>query len=415
MDRLYVPNYSAVLPGTDDTFWVYGGKGTTRLHAKASAMMEAIERYSSLSNSYPRTFVQGSHLELAKVYNKVLNPAEVVEPIEDGYNDENTIMDFLVGFDLSANEKVLVPAELALYRHSPRLPSTRVFSHSHTNGLASGNVLEEAISHALCEVIERDAVSIAELCASSIPYTILEKIIDSLKVEKKGIPRLARNHIEDNFVDDSSIFPDVDISEISEEYWPIKRLVQRFSAAGLPLLIKDITQKDIGIPVFVASSIEWITHDYGYFAKGYGAHPDARIAVVRAITEASQTRAANIHGARDDLKKIKYKTNDEIYKRKWQFMHASPSSQVIQENKNVIKFSEIHSCVNEDTLDDINLILISLKKAKLKKAIVVDLTNPNIGIPVVRAIVPGLETFEVIRSIMGTRAKEYFRRFCISQ
>ena len=67
--------------------------------------------------------------------------------------------------------------------------------------------------------------------------------------------------------------------------------------ARIPLLIKDITQKDIGIPTFVASSVEWISHDYGYFAKGYGTHPDARVALIRAITEASQTRVINIQGA----------------------------------------------------------------------------------------------------------------------
>ena len=136
--------------------------------------------------------------------------------------------------------------------------------------------------------------------------------------------------LEDKFVDDSSIFPDVDISEIAEEFEPIKCLVKRFTDAGIPLLIKDITQKDIGIPTFVASSIEWITHDYGYFAKGYGTHPDARIALIRAITEVSQTRAVNIQGARDDLKKIQYKENDEIYKRKWQFMPAHPSTRQIE-------------------------------------------------------------------------------------
>ena len=39
------------------------------------------------------------------------------------------------------------------------------------------------------------------------------------------------------------------------------------------------------------------------FAKGYGTHLDARIALIRAITELSQTRAVNIQGARDDLEK----------------------------------------------------------------------------------------------------------------
>ena len=48
----------------------------------------------------------------------------------------------------------------------------------------------------------------------------------------------------------------------------------------------------------------------------------------------------------------------------------------------------------------------------LKRAIVVDLTNPDIGIPVVRALVPGLETFEVTESIMGRRAREHYRTIC---
>ena len=66
--------------------------------------------------------------------------------------------------------------------------------------------------------------------------------------------------------------------------------------------------------------------------------------------------------------------------------------------------------VNEDILDDINLILRKLKDGGLKRVIIVDLTNPNIGIPVVRVIVPGLETFEVTKSVMGRRAKEHFKK-----
>jgi thioglycine synthase len=397
MDRLYIPNYSAVLPGTEDRIWVYSGKGITRNDAKASALMEAIERYSSLSSTYQGSVVQGSYLQLSKSYNKVLHPDEVVEPVNQEYDDKEAIIDFISGFDLLNNETVLLPAEIALYCYYPKHPSVRAFSHSHTNGLASGNTLEEAICHALCEVIERDAVSIADLCASSIPYNILKKIRESLK--KDGRTTIETPY-EDGFVDDSSSFPDVDICDIDFE--PIERLAERFSEANIPLLIKEITQKDVGIPSFVVSSIEWITHDYGYFAKGYGTHPDARIALVRAITEASQTRAANIQGARDDLKKIRYNENDEIYKRKWQFMASSRS------RNNEIKFSQIKTYTNDDILEDINLILSKLKKGGLKRAIIVELTNPNIGIPVVRAVVPGLETFEVTESVMGRRAREHY-------
>jgi ribosomal protein S12 methylthiotransferase accessory factor YcaO len=410
LDKLYIPNYSAILPGTEDSIWVYGGKGPTKLHARASALMESIERYCSLSSTYSKSFIQGTYLQLSKTYNKVLHPDEVVEPVEHTYDDKDSVIDFVKGFDLINNTEVLVPAELALSKYSARPPSVSAFRYSHTNGLASGNVLEEAICHALCEVIERDAASIADLCASSIPYSKLNKIIFLNKEStnpKKEFP-------EDEFVDDPTIFADVNISDIAEEFRPIKFLVKRFAEAGISLLIKNITQKDIGIPTFVASSIERITSDYGIYAKGYGAHLDSRVALIRAITELSQTRAANIQGARDDLKKIHYKENDEIYKRKWQFMPALMSPTDRNLNKTIL-FSKIKTYPHNDILEDLKFILKRLKKAGLKRAIIVDLTNPNIGVPVVRAIVPGLETFEVARLFtdtelfMGRRAKTHYR------
>jgi ribosomal protein S12 methylthiotransferase accessory factor YcaO len=409
MDKLYIPNYSIFLPGTEDSIWVYSGKGPTKIQARVSGLMESIERFSSLSSTYSKKFIRGTYLEMSKSYNKVLHPDEVVEPTLPTYSDKYSNIDFIPGFDLQNNQEVLVPAQLVLSKYSTKPPSEHAFLYSHTNGLASGSVMEEAICHALCEVIERDAVSIADLCASSIPYTFFKKIYSLNQTGAIRYPQVT----DDQFVDDSSIFQDVDISEISKQYEPIKFLVKRFRDANVSLLIKDITQKDIGIPTFVASSIEWITSDYGYFAKGYGTHVDARIALIRAITELSQTRAGNIQGARDDLKKIQYKQNDEIYKRKWQFM--TTSSRTNKNNNKSLLFSEIKTYLKEDILDDIKLILKKLKKAGLRRAIIVDLTNPDIGIPVVRAIVPGLETFEIAKLFtntelfMGKRAKSYYK------
>ena len=413
LDRLYIPNYCSVLPGTEDSIWVYSGKGPTKIHAKVSALMESIERYCSLSSTWSKSLISGSYSELSKTY-KVLHPDEVVEPVKSFHSDNESRIDFVPGFELLSEEEVLVPAPLAFSRYFSKPPSVNVFPYSHTNGLASGNVLEEAICHALLEVIERDAASIAELCASSIPYSILEKIASTFKNTQR-IGSEITEITEIDFVDDPSIFLDVNISEIADNFKPLKYLVRRFAEAGLSLLIKDITQKDIGIPTFVASSIEWISGNYGYFAYGYGTHLDSKVALVRAITEMSQTRAVNIHGARDDCKKIEYKENDEIYKRKWQFMPAI-SSRLRAGNNNTIPFSEIKSYIKNDILDDIKFILKRLKKSGLKRVIVVDLTHPKLRIPVVRVIVPGLETFEVGRLfrntelIIGKRAKESFRK-----
>lgn len=392
MDVLRIPNYSAVLPGTEDYIWVYSGKGPTKEHAMASALMESIERYSSLPAGGIRNFVRSSYADLAKSH-KVLHPEEIIEPVHFEYRDQ-MLMDWLPGYDLVAGERVMVPAPIALFMYKPSPPAVNPFVYFHTNGLASGNVIEEAVCHSLCEVIERDAMSLAQLRASAIPFHIIRSLSQSLSSAGFGV-QVAPS---DRFVDDPSVFADVDISDV--DFPPVKELVKKFEVAGISLTIKDITS-DTGIPTFNASSVEWVSHDYGYLAEGHGTHPDARIALLRAITEVSQTRAANIQGARDDLRKIRYGESNTDDRRAWQFM---PSSRVK-------KFSEIPTFFYEDILDDINLILSRLRGAGLGRVIIVDLTNPELKIPVVRAIVPGLETFKITKSVMGRRARECFRQW----
>ncbi|HEV8387830.1 MAG TPA: YcaO-like family protein [Nitrososphaera sp.] len=392
MDVLRIPNFSAVLPGTEDYIWVYSGKGPTKQHAMASALMESIERYSSLPATGTRNFVRSSYEELAKSH-KVLHPDEIIEPVRFEYRDQ-MLMDWLAGFDLVTGEEIMVPASIALFRYTPSPPAVNPFAYFHTNGLASGNVIEEAICHALCEVIERDAMSLAELRASAIPFHLLRSLTHSLASAGFGLSPMP----SDKFVDDPSIFPDLDISEV--DFQPVRDLVEKFRKVGISLTIKDITS-DTGIPTFNASSVEWVSHDYGYLAEGHGTHPDARIALLRAITEVSQTRAANIQGARDDLRKIRYGESNTDDRRAWQFMPSTITK----------KFSEIATFFNEDILDDIKLIVSRLKDVGLGKVIIVDLTNPEINIPVVRAIVPGLETFKITKSVMGQRARTCFRQW----
>jgi ribosomal protein S12 methylthiotransferase accessory factor YcaO len=378
-----------VVPGTEDYIWVYSGKGPTKGHAMASALMESIERYSSLPSGGPRKFVRSSYAELSKT-NKVLHPDRIVEPVRFEYRDD-MLMDWLPGHDLVASEQVMVPASIALFRYTPQPPAVNPFAYFHTNGLASGNVMEEAVCHALCEVVERDAMSLAELRASAIPFHILRTVLHSLNSAGIRVPPIPA----EKFVDDPGVFPDVDISGI--EFDPVNKLVEKFERAGISLTVKDITS-DTGISTFNASSVEWVTHDYGYLAEGHGTHPDARIALLRAITEVSQTRAANIQGARDDLRKIKYGEQNTDDRRAWQFMQSTRK----------IKFSQVKTFFNEDILDDIKLILSRLKGVGLSQAVIVDLTNPDIRVPVVRAIVPGLETFKITKSVMGMRARACF-------
>jgi thioglycine synthase len=63
---------------------------------------------------------------LSKSYHKVLHPAEVIEPVSQEFN-ENSIMDFLPGFDLLTNEDVLVIAQIALSKYSAKPPAIYAF------------------------------------------------------------------------------------------------------------------------------------------------------------------------------------------------------------------------------------------------------------------------------------------------
>ncbi len=391
MDRLKIPNYSAVLPGTEDYIWVYGGKGPTKNHAKASAIMESIERFSSLPANYTNKLIHGSYEELSKSYN-ILKYDEVVEPLSFSL-DNKMIMDYCIGFDLLNEKNILVPASLAIFKYIPKSPSLNPYAFYHTNGLAPGNVIEEAICHALCEVIERDSISISEFVSSAFQYHILKTIENTLFQNGIKIKTIESK----KFIDDNEIYPDVELDDIDSE--PINKLLKRFESCQISLNVKDITS-DLGIPTFIASSVEWINHDYGYLVEGHGTHPDSRIALIRAITEVSQSRAANIQGSRDDLRKMKYDLDDSDDKRSWQFIKSTKK----------IKFSDIKSFYNGDILDDIKLILAKLKEKGLSKAIIVNLTNPKFNIPVVRAIVPGLETFKVNKSIVGNRARDSFKK-----
>jgi ribosomal protein S12 methylthiotransferase accessory factor len=390
MDKLYIPNYSCVLPGTEDYIWVYSGKGPTKQHAKVSAIMESIERYSALPTNYSRKFITGTFNQLKHSYN-LLHPDEVVEPLTFDFQND-MLMDYVEGYDIINKENILVPAALALFRYTPYPPSLNPFAFHHTNGLASGNVVEEAVCHALCEVIERDAISLAQLRASAIPFHILYKIYQNLRIEGYHINTISKEH----FLDDNSLYPDVKISE--DNFFPVTKLINKFKKFNIELIIKDITT-NIKIPTFNVACVEWISHDYGYLAEGHGTHPDKRIAILRAITEVSQTRAANIQGARDDLRKIHYNYNNTDDKNAWQFMSSQKT----------INFSDIITYQNEDILDDINLIIKFFKEVGLNRAIIVNLTNPKINVPVVRAIVPGLETFKISKSVMGFRARRSFK------
>ena len=92
----------------------------------------------------------------------------------------------------------------------------------------------------------------------------------------------------------------IDLASISSPV--VLELIAQIRDAGFDLWLIDQTS-DLGIPTFQAiigdPSLDYSRHFD--LATGYGCHPTAERALIRAITEAAQTRVTNIAGSRDDF------------------------------------------------------------------------------------------------------------------
>jgi putative methanogenesis marker protein 1 len=234
-------------------------------------------------------------------------------------------------------------------------PEYKRLFRANTSGLASGNEPEEAIFHGLAEVIERDAWSLVE--ASRRMGPLIENIGNGLGGE----------------------------------------LMEKFRRADVAVYLRDITS-DIGIPTCAAVSDDIKLRDPTLLTTGMGTHTSAGVAVLRALTEVAQSRLTQIHGAREDTttadlrRQIGYERTKRLNKH-W-FEESSSKD-----------FSEINSYDSCDFLDDIKHMQSKLAEAGLDRVIVIDLTREEIGVPVVRVIVPGLEISAVDSERVGQRCR----------
>jgi ribosomal protein S12 methylthiotransferase accessory factor len=392
LDRVGIPTYTAVMPDTADILSVYNGKGATKTDAKVGALMEAVERYSALR--LDQKLFNGTYLELSAVGN-VLDPRSLILGLHSGY-DENKELAWVKGFDLIGRRSVLVPAQAVSITFEERFGHP-CYAFSTTNGLASGNTREEAICHALCELIERDAWTLTELLAHYLPEA-------GRQTETPG-SRASGNSNEDGWEDDVELYPVVDLSAAA---LPIRRLLNKFHRAGLYPTVKDITS-DLGVPVVFATVEEYVAPEFPPAHFGLGAHPDAEVAVMRALTEVAQCRAVDIQGVREDIAQAGNGSHP--------YAAHTKRTRVVQRNSWYFKNSailrplqDLPSHVNGDILDDINLMLDKLKRGGIRQAIAVDLTKAEVGIPVFRLLVPGLESWAADHGRLGWRAGNHWRK-----
>lgn len=157
LDRLGIPVYSAIRPGAaEGAVSIYAGKGATKNQAKASAMMEAFERYSAeINKADTDKFERGAFPEKENA----LDPETLILPSLP-FEVEKTPLDWIKSIEITNDQEYLVPANAVYHPYIP--PSGSSLFKSNTNGLASGNRIEEAVYHGITEVVERDAWSIFE-------------------------------------------------------------------------------------------------------------------------------------------------------------------------------------------------------------------------------------------------------------
>ncbi|MCQ8903229.1 MAG: YcaO-related McrA-glycine thioamidation protein [Methanothrix sp.] len=345
LDRIGIPVFTSIRPTAEKgAISVYNGKGATPTEAKVSAIMEGIERYSAeLRNSDLRI------ARFSELRDNALDPAELILP--RGV-DPDAEIPWVMGYDLIGDEEILVPANAVFHP----LPSsyTRLF-RTNTTGLASGNQLEEAIFHGLAEVVERDAWSIAEHARRMGP--LLRYNGDGLAGE----------------------------------------LLEMFQRAEVQVYVRDITS-DVDVPTFAAVSDDLKLKDPALLTAGMGTHTDPEVALLRALTEVAQSRLTQIHGARED-------TVSADFRRMMGYDRLKRLNRHWFEHEHEEDFSSIKSYDTDDFLDDIRHMLDRLQAAGFERAIVVDLTAPEIMVPVVRVIVPGLEISAVDPERVGKRCR----------
>jgi len=192
--------------------------------------------------------------------------------VEGGLYGPDRVLPWVAGEDLLAGGPVWVPFELVHVMFVvPEPPGTGCFVRS-SSGLASGNTRAEAAVHALCELVERDALARGERMAPAA---------------------YERRRLDVATVDD-----------------PVAAgLLARLDKADIAVAVHDLTT-DAGRPVFSAviadRSADTLLNP-APAAFGAGCHLDPGVALCRALTEAAQSRLTVISGARDDIYRRHYR------------------------------------------------------------------------------------------------------------
>jgi ribosomal protein S12 methylthiotransferase accessory factor len=341
LDWLGVPVWCAVTPLAVD-LTVHAGKGDTHPAARISATMEAIERVCAEQLPQADERVQrATFTHLSRQSPHVLDPGTFDLPFETSYAPDRPI-DWVQGYDLIAGREVWVALDLVL---SPAAEGVCIGAE--TNGLAAGNDLTEAVLHALYELIERDA--------------------------------LAHDRFARLYADEA---PPVRILEPASLPPPCAARVAELEQRGVGVRCQLLTH-ELGIPVVRATIRDMRfpgSEGRPVSFEGLGADLDPQWALNRAINEAAQSHTVLMIGARDT-----YEDGSKL-----DGMDTSAFLRRLLTPTEPAPFPATTDDLGDDLRDRLQRVLSRLQDCGLEHCIVVELTRPELGIPVVRVLAPGL-------------------------
>lgn len=358
LDRIGIPTIVSYRPN-GRTLSSAAGKGFTVAAAQVSAAMEAIELHHAENLRIPA--LRASYAELAR---DAVIPEERLPYSRNALFRRDHPEWWVQGWDVVGQREVFVPhAAVAMVRHPGQQPLWSNPFVLDSNGLASGNHLLEAAVAGLLEVIERDATTCHMLATHRTGH------------------RMPRVQLE------------------TVEYPLVLDLLERLRQAEVGPVLFDCSV-DTEVPVYMAFLYDERMRNVGMGA-GFGAHLDPEIAMVRALTEAVQSRVVYIAGARDDV----FRNDNDHYKvkdneREVARLQSGPA----------ITARPRPSDATASFEGDLHVLIEKLARVGLEQVILTDLSHDEVGIPVVRATVPGLEGYASHLYTAGPRAAEVCRK-----
>ena len=341
------------------------GKGSTPGQSEASALCEAVERYSGAFHGDEircrRRFAdfisdgrsEAIHPNDVQLFSDwQLDHAEEVNAREHPYNivparlDPDAEIDWSPVWSLTRDRHRYLPTSM-LYGMAPEQRGNSDF-WADSNGCAAGNTLEEAILQGFFELVERDAVAIWW-------YNRLR-------------------------------LPGVDLESFGDEYLASAR--DYYRNVHRDMWVLDVTS-DLGIPAFVALSRR-TDKDAEDIIYGAGAHTDPHIAALRAVCELNQCLT---WVPRPGHGESRYGLDDPMCLWWWKNARLADHSYLAPAPGATLHGKSDYSVPDTtDIREDVERCR-ALVEAKGMEFLVLDQTRPDIGMPVARVIVPGLRHF----------------------